>query len=91
MDNMTYEQLLALDSNNVSLGAKKQLHELVACYVLHSAAELPSESKECAICLADFVDGSKMARLPCLHLFHEACCGSWFETKASCPMCQHKV
>lgn len=43
--------------------------------------------KSCAICTEDFVDGSRVRRLPCGHCFHPACVESWllgFST--TCPL-----
>lgn len=89
---MSYEALLALDDDVKPRGnAKRPLHELVACSILSSVQDLPQDSRECSICLSDFCDGEQVARLPCLHLFHQECCQSWFANKACCPVCQTPV
>ncbi|KAK0532640.1 hypothetical protein OC834_002535 [Tilletia horrida] len=46
----------------------------------------PIVSKECVICMEDFVVGATIARLPCLCYFHRACIDSWFKKGRACPV-----
>lgn len=45
----------------------------------------PGENDQCAICW----DSLEVARkLPCGHLFHNACLSSWLEQDSTCPTCR---
>jgi len=40
----------------------------------------------CQICLGDMLPGERARRLPCLHIFHEACVDRWLLRKGKCPL-----
>ena len=42
---------------------------------------------ECSICLEKNVNGSHT--LPCGHVFHGKCIGTWYNDNRRCPMCRH--
>lgn len=50
-----------------------------------------SKCSECALCLEEYTEGEEVLKLPCNHLFHEACIGPWFAKSLSCPLCQKEV
>ncbi|KAI3867288.1 hypothetical protein MKW98_001722 [Papaver atlanticum] len=52
----------------------------------HTAAG--TEKKECAICLVEFRDNDKLTLLPCKHVYHSHCVGTWFISKTTCPLCR---
>lgn len=44
---------------------------------------------DCAICLAEFVDGDEIRVLPqCGHGFHAGCIDTWLASRSSCPSCR---
>jgi Ring finger domain len=44
---------------------------------------------ECAICLAEFVEGEEVRILPqCGHGFHVGCIDTWLGSHSSCPSCR---
>lgn len=46
--------------------------------------------EECAICLAEFVNGDEIRELPeCGHGFHLRCVDKWLASHSSCPSCRH--
>eukprot|EP00760_Papus_ankaliazontas_P027783 PhM_4_TR3443/c0_g1_i1/m.35225 len=53
------------------------------------------EEVECSICLMDMRLGGTQDTaaivLPCGHVFHEKCIGSWFERNPTCPYCCQDV
>lgn len=46
---------------------------------------LTQEAGECVICLEDLAVGEKIARLPCLCIYHKKCIDDWFQVNRSCP------
>jgi hypothetical protein len=47
---------------------------------------------ECAICLAELVEGDELRVLPrCNHAFHMACIDTWLGANASCPSCRAAI
>ncbi|XP_055973747.1 RING finger protein 11-like [Sorex fumeus] len=61
----------------------------VSEYVSGEAAA--GKTKDCAICLLDFVDGDRIRALPCKHVFHLDCIGKWLMTSFTCPCCRLSV
>lgn len=45
----------------------------------------------CAICYAPYMLNEATLRLPCMHMYHEACVTGWLESHTSCPVCQTDV
>ncbi|KAL2915965.1 hypothetical protein HK105_204389, partial [Polyrhizophydium stewartii] len=46
----------------------------------------------CAICLDDFVVGSRVRDLPCRHIFHDVCIDPWLlKHNRLCPICKRDV
>ncbi|CAI2316243.1 unnamed protein product [Caenorhabditis sp. 36 PRJEB53466] len=46
---------------------------------------LKEDKGECSICLEDLEAGHKIARLPCLCIYHKQCIDDWFKRKNCCP------
>lgn len=52
-------------------------------------SESTTKFSDCAICLAQFVDGDEIRELPqCGHGFHVACIDTWLGSHSSCPSCR---
>ncbi|KAJ3416050.1 hypothetical protein HDV05_003409 [Chytridiales sp. JEL 0842] len=46
----------------------------------------------CAICIDEFVIGSRVRELPCLHRFHDVCIDPWLTKHTRlCPICKRDV
>ncbi|CAM8978173.1 unnamed protein product [Rhodiola kirilowii] len=45
----------------------------------------------CAICWDVFAAGTGALKLPCGHLFHDACIRAWLARKWNCPMCRKEI
>lgn len=54
-------------------------------YPMASGEEIAENSDNCAICWEKMEEARK---LPCAHLFHNACLQSWLEQDKSCPTCR---
>lgn len=49
------------------------------------------ECDECVICLEKLAIGEPMLRIPCGHLFHDACARSWLKSSNQCPTCRYEL
>ncbi|KAF5740975.1 hypothetical protein HS088_TW11G01057 [Tripterygium wilfordii] len=53
------------------------------------SAESSTKFPDCAICLAEFVEGDEIRVLPqCGHAFHVSCIDTWLGSHSSCPSCR---
>ncbi|KAF9626577.1 hypothetical protein IFM89_036092 [Coptis chinensis] len=50
-----------------------------------------SMNSKCTICFDEFEVGSEVTSLPCKHVFHGECIGSWLGTSHLCPICRFKM
>ncbi|ORY34284.1 hypothetical protein BCR39DRAFT_193603 [Naematelia encephala] len=85
------ELLRSLDT--VSQTMLRRVDRIVAAEEAEDGDEDETKGWKCGICLegaevneADESTGVK--RLPCNHLFHEACLEPWFASKHTCPTCR---
>ncbi|CAG9322544.1 unnamed protein product [Blepharisma stoltei] len=86
-ENMTYEQLLALEERigNVPVGLNEdQMREL-------PVVPLTAENM-CSICLVNMEKGEMAKLLPkCNHSYHAECIDQWLKAKKTCPLCLTEV
>jgi E3 ubiquitin-protein ligase RNF115/126 len=47
--------------------------------------------KDCPICFNDWELNEEAKKMPCGHVFHEACLLPWLNTRNSCPICRYEV
>ncbi|KAM0953692.1 putative transcription factor C2H2 family [Dioscorea sansibarensis] len=93
IDNMSYEELLALEESigNVSTGLSD---ETISKYLRHtiycSPDQIPDNQQEerCAICLEEYEDRANLGVLNCRHEFHFSCIKHWLQIKNACPICK---
>jgi hypothetical protein len=50
-------------------------------------AATEDELVTCSICLCEYEDGDRLVRLPCSHIYHDACVSSWTTNHVRCPLC----
>ncbi|KAK4378444.1 hypothetical protein RND71_000306 [Anisodus tanguticus] len=92
VDNMSYEELLALEERigNVNTGLseetilghmKQRKHEPI-----HGESSLNMEP--CCICREEYTTGDEMGMLDCGHEFHSSCIKQWLMLKNLCPICK---
>lgn len=59
--------------------------------VVFSTAEF-KDLLECAVCLAEVMDGEKARILPnCKHGFHVGCIDMWLHSHSTCPLCRSPI
>ncbi|KAL5844826.1 hypothetical protein ACOSQ4_010784 [Xanthoceras sorbifolium] len=91
VDNMSYEELLALEERigNVSTGLSEEtimnrLKQRKYCIPVGSQ----QETEPCCICQEEFGDGEGLGTLECGHDFHTHCVKQWLLLKNICPICK---
>ncbi|XP_051950965.1 E3 ubiquitin-protein ligase RNF165-like isoform X2 [Xyrauchen texanus] len=95
----SYEELLQLEDRlgNVNRGALQTTIERFTFphkYKKRRPLDLKMDEEEldtdekCTICLSMLEDGEDVRRLPCMHLFHQACVDQWLGTNKKCPICR---
>ncbi|WOL17313.1 putative E3 ubiquitin-protein ligase HIP1 [Canna indica] len=92
VDNMSYEELLALGerigSVNTGLTEEKILKCLRQCKYVSVASEPSDEVEPCCICREEYIEGEELGRLDCGHDYHSACIKTWLMIKNLCPICK---
>ncbi|TKW13529.2 hypothetical protein SEVIR_5G109700v4 [Setaria viridis] len=96
IDNMSYEELLALGEfmGNVNTGLAdekiaKCVREVVCCSSdLTQNDQDDQDDGSCVICLEGYKDKDVLGTLKCNHDFHADCIKKWLQTKNSCPVCK---
>ncbi|XP_043708820.1 probable E3 ubiquitin-protein ligase RHG1A isoform X2 [Telopea speciosissima] len=92
VDNMSYEELLALEERigNVSTGLNEET--ILKCLKQRKYFSItigaPVEVEPCCICQEEYVDGEDMGTLDCGHDFHSRCIKQWLKHKNLCPICK---
>ncbi|CAL9160533.1 unnamed protein product [Musa hybrid cultivar] len=75
------------DKPGTATAAPQQL--LPGPVVFSVRATAVAGAPECAICLAELVEGDRVHVLPaCNHGFHAQCVETWFVGRSSCPTCR---
>ncbi|XXG52038.1 hypothetical protein AAC387_Pa03g0459 [Persea americana] len=91
VDNMSYEELLALEDRigNVNTGLGE---EVVNKNLKHSKCVLSTEKgvpkDSCSICQEEYLEEDEAGTLDCGHYFHVACIKQWLGCKNICPICK---
>lgn len=91
VDNMSYEELLALEDHmgyaNTGLSEEEVLESLKHTkYFLFGEENAGKEC--CSICQEDYVEDDELGVLDCDHSFHSACIQQWLRSKNLCPICK---
>ncbi|XP_058215833.1 E3 ubiquitin-protein ligase MBR2 [Rhododendron vialii] len=92
VDNMSYEELLALEERigDVNTGLTEEtIIETMQQTKYHSIMEgSPSNLEPCCICREEYVTGDDVGALDCGHDFHTNCIKQWLKQKNICPICK---
>ncbi|CAM8939101.1 unnamed protein product [Rhodiola kirilowii] len=92
VDNMSYEELLALEERigNVNTGMNEEA--VMKCLKQHTFAPATTPSEEetepCCICQEEYNEGENVGILDCGHNFHTVCVKQWLLVKNLCPICK---
>ncbi|KAL6843766.1 hypothetical protein ACP4OV_026337 [Aristida adscensionis] len=93
IDNMSYEELLALGERigTVNTG----LSEAAMSKCLNWSIYMPASQgthedcdKKCSICQEEYLTGEEVGRMACKHYYHISCIQHWLRQKNWCPICK---
>ncbi|MCD7448052.1 hypothetical protein HAX54_037366 [Datura stramonium] len=92
VDNMSYEELLALEERigNVNTGLSEETISVNMKQRKHGSVRRQSSPnlEPCCICQEEYTAGDIMGMLDCGHEFHTNCIKQWLVLKNTCPICK---
>ncbi|KAL5559061.1 hypothetical protein UlMin_035272 [Ulmus minor] len=91
VDNMSYEELLALEERigNVNTGLSEEtILNRLKKKKYSIAVKSECETEPCCVCQEDYNDGEDIGTLECGHDFHTECIKQWLTRKNLCPICK---
>lgn len=95
IDNMSYEELLALEEKIGSVSTALSEEQFSKCirrrFYRPVAAKVNAsivDDIKCSICQEEFVKGEEVGRLRCEHQYHVCCIRQWLLQKNWCPICK---
>lgn len=97
IDNMSYEELLALEEQigYVSTGLSEDTVSKCLKKSFYSNTEQASQTMDievkCSICQEEYEERDELGSLKCSHSYHEACIKQWLLQKNKCPVCNISV
>ncbi|KAG8636461.1 probable E3 ubiquitin-protein ligase HIP1 isoform X3 [Manihot esculenta] len=99
IDNMSYEELLALEERMGTVSTaltEEALSECLEISIYQSASPVDATldfcgenaHAKCSICQEEYAAGDEVGRLKCEHRYHVACIHQWLRLKNWCPVCK---
>lgn len=91
IDNMTYEELLALEERIGSVNTGLSEDSISKCLTERFFFDLDSAQEKgyCVICLEEYRDMDAVGALKsCSHDYHVSCIKKWLSMKNTCPICK---
>ena len=90
VDNMSYEELLALEERmgSVSKGLSEDKIKKLSKAIFSKNKFM---EEKCIICQYEFEKGEKIVVLPCKHCFHTDCIQEWLKNQKTCPFCKEEI
>ena len=90
VDNMSYEELLALEERmgNVNKGLDKEIIDKIP---KEKFSKYKFSDDKCIICQYEFKVNEIVKVLPCKHCFHPDCIEEWLKNQKFCPYCKGEV
>ncbi|KAF8034885.1 hypothetical protein BT93_C1035 [Corymbia citriodora subsp. variegata] len=93
IDDMSYEDLLALEERMGTVSTALTEESLVKCinkelYHPTASASGQNDDVKCSICQEEYVAGDEVGRLACEHVYHVSCIQQWLRLKNWCPICK---
>ncbi|KAK7396556.1 hypothetical protein VNO78_17644 [Psophocarpus tetragonolobus] len=94
IDNMSYEELLALGERigYVNTGLSEDLFSKCLTETIYCSSEQSQDEGNCVICLEEYKNMDDVGTLKtCGHDYHVSCVKKWLSMKKLCPICKASV
>ncbi|CAL4966651.1 unnamed protein product [Urochloa decumbens] len=97
IDNMSYEELLALEEHIGSVSTALTEEQFAKCVNqgVYEARNSDGDSNKtavddvkCSICQEEYAEGEEIGRMRCEHQYHVCCIHEWLRQKNWCPICK---
>ncbi|KAF8107743.1 hypothetical protein N665_0117s0015 [Sinapis alba] len=91
VDNMSYEELLALEERigDVCTGVNEEtISNRLKQSKYKSSTKSAQDAEPCCICQEEYTEGEDLGTLECGHEFHSQCIKEWLKQKNLCPICK---
>ncbi|KAL9249461.1 putative E3 ubiquitin-protein ligase HIP1 [Drosera capensis] len=99
IDNMSYEELLALEERMGTVSTaltdeeldkclKKSTYQMTCPDLRTIGCKGNGDDVKCSICQEEYIAGEEMGRLGCDHRYHVGCVQKWLRLKNWCPICK---
>ncbi|KAM1118940.1 hypothetical protein ACFX2I_043195 [Malus domestica] len=90
VDNMSYEELLALEERigNVNTGLSEETISKRLKHKKYIAVGSSADTEPCCVCQEEYNGGEDLGTLECGHDFHSECIKQWLMHKNLCPICK---
>ncbi|XP_057424032.1 probable E3 ubiquitin-protein ligase RHG1A [Lotus japonicus] len=91
VDNMSYEELLALEERigNVNTGLTEEtIMKLLKQKKYSAEPGSQGDAEPCCVCQEEYNDGDDIGSLNCGHFYHTGCIKQWLMHKNLCPICK---
>ncbi|XP_020883317.1 probable E3 ubiquitin-protein ligase RHG1A isoform X1 [Arabidopsis lyrata subsp. lyrata] len=91
IDNMSYEELLALGERIGSVNTGLSDSAISSCLLAttYYPAYQKEDQRKCAICLEEYKEKEELGEVKgCGHDYHGRCIKKWLSMKNSCPICK---
>ncbi|KAI7740494.1 hypothetical protein M8C21_030452 [Ambrosia artemisiifolia] len=90
IDNMSYEELLALEERigNVNTGLTEEKVSKCLKQKTYASVTGQPDAEPCCICQEEYANGDDLGALDCGHDFHTRCIKQWLLQKNLCPVCK---
>ncbi|KAJ1395962.1 Zinc finger, RING-type [Sesbania bispinosa] len=91
IDNMSYEELLALGERigHVNTGMSEDLISKCLTETIYCSSEQSQDEGSCVVCLEEYKNMDDVGTLKtCGHDYHVSCIKKWLSMKKVCPICK---
>ncbi|KAI3873722.1 hypothetical protein MKX03_029452 [Papaver bracteatum] len=97
IDNMSYEELLALEEKMGNVSTALTEETISKCLRRNCYKPVPADEKniesgdddaKCTVCQEEYVEGDEVGKLRCDHRYHVVCVQQWLRQKNWCPICK---
>lgn len=97
IDNMSYEELLALEEHIGSVTTALTEEQFTKCVnqsvyearnSYRDVSKIAADDVKCSVCQEEYVDGEEIGTMQCEHQYHVRCIHEWLKQKNWCPICK---